>query len=48
MFAPVRTVVVGGFLPASTGLADDRTFARSVGNTVALILDTDGQDRPPR
>jgi hypothetical protein len=40
----VRTFVVGGFLRASTGLADDRTFARSVGNTVALILDTDGPD----
>jgi hypothetical protein len=44
----VRTVVVGGFLPAATGLADDHTFARSFGNTVALILDTDGQDRPPQ
>jgi TetR/AcrR family transcriptional regulator, repressor for neighboring sulfatase len=34
----------GDFLRASTGLEDldDRTFARSVGNTVALILDADG------
>jgi TetR/AcrR family transcriptional regulator, repressor for neighboring sulfatase len=34
----------GDFLRASTGLEDldDRTFARSVGNIVALILDTDG------
>jgi TetR/AcrR family transcriptional regulator, repressor for neighboring sulfatase len=33
----------GGFLRASTGLEDldDRTFARSVGNTVALIIDTE-------
>jgi AcrR family transcriptional regulator len=31
----------GGFLRASTGLEDldDRTFARSVGNTVGLIID---------
>jgi TetR/AcrR family transcriptional regulator, repressor for neighboring sulfatase len=34
----------GDFLRASTGLEDldDRTFARSVGNTVALIMDADG------
>jgi TetR/AcrR family transcriptional regulator, repressor for neighboring sulfatase len=34
----------GDFLRASTGLedVDDRTFARSVGNTVALILDAEG------
>ena len=33
----------GDFLRASTGLedVDDRTFARSVGDTVALILDAD-------
>jgi TetR/AcrR family transcriptional regulator, repressor for neighboring sulfatase len=33
-----------GFLRASTGLEDldDRTFARSIGNTVALILDAEG------
>jgi TetR/AcrR family transcriptional regulator, repressor for neighboring sulfatase len=35
----------GGFLRASTGLEglDDRTFARSVGKTVARILDAEGQ-----
>jgi AcrR family transcriptional regulator len=34
----------GDFLRASTGLQhlDDRTFARSVGNTVAIILDAEG------
>lgn len=34
----------GDFLRASTGLEDldDRTFARSIGNTVALIFDADG------
>jgi TetR/AcrR family transcriptional regulator, repressor for neighboring sulfatase len=34
----------GDFLRASTGLEalDDRTFARSVGNTVARILDAEG------
>ncbi len=39
----------GGFLRASTGLEDldDRTFARSVGHTVALILDADGPNGPP-
>src|SRR5215208_2755870 len=33
----------GGFLRASTGLEDldDRTFAHSIGSTVALILDAD-------
>jgi AcrR family transcriptional regulator len=34
-------VLFGGFLRASTGLEDidDRTFARSIGNTVGLIID---------
>jgi AcrR family transcriptional regulator len=37
-------VLFGGFLRASTGLEDldDRTFARSIGNTVAQILDAEG------
>jgi TetR/AcrR family transcriptional regulator, repressor for neighboring sulfatase len=37
-------VLFGGFLRASTGLEDldDRTFARSIGQTVAMILDTEG------
>jgi AcrR family transcriptional regulator len=37
-------VMFGDFLRASTGLEDldDRTFARSVGNVVAQILDTQG------
>jgi TetR/AcrR family transcriptional regulator, repressor for neighboring sulfatase len=38
----------GDFLRASTGLEglDDRTFARSVGSTVALILDAEGPTSP--
>lgn len=38
----------GDFLRASTGLEDldDRTFARSVGNTVALILDAEAPATP--
>jgi hypothetical protein len=37
-------VMFGDFLRASTGLddLDDRTFARSVGKTVALIVDAEG------
>jgi TetR/AcrR family transcriptional regulator, repressor for neighboring sulfatase len=37
-------VLFAGFLRASTGLEDldDRTFARSVGQTAALILDAEG------
>jgi TetR/AcrR family transcriptional regulator, repressor for neighboring sulfatase len=36
-------VLFGDFLRASTGLGelDDRTFARSIGNTVALIFDAE-------
>ena len=39
----------GDFLRASTGLedVDDRTFARSIGDTVALILDARVQGRIP-
>jgi AcrR family transcriptional regulator len=38
----------GDFLRASTGLEDldDRTFARSVGNVAALIIDADGPAKP--
>lgn len=37
-------ILFGDFLRASTGLEDldDRTFARSIGNTVALIFDAEG------
>jgi AcrR family transcriptional regulator len=37
-------ILFGDFLRASTGLEDldDRTFARSVGDTVALIFDAEG------
>ena len=37
-------VLFGGFLRASTGLEDldDRAFARSIGHTVAMILESEG------
>jgi AcrR family transcriptional regulator len=37
-------ILFGDFLRASTGLEDleDRTFARSIGTTVALLFDTEG------